>query len=101
MAEVVTNPLPARGVLYSDKQLAQMNHPLSRLKPIEEGDRCCNCGGDCDGDGFANGTFQAARVNGHPICARGNCYAAKLAEFAGHRDGCRCGAKERAKQGRR
>lgn len=96
MAEIVTNPLPSRGILYSEKALANMSHPLSRLKPVEPGDRCCNCGEDCDMEGFAQGYFHAVRVNGHPFCARGRCYGAHLAEFTGQRSGCRCGvAKQR------
>ena len=63
-AEIVTGPLPnPQGIFYTDKQLASMGHRLSRLKPVELGDRCCNCGGDCDADGFAHGNFHAVRIN--------------------------------------
>lgn len=85
--------------MYTEKSLADMSSRYSRLKPIEAGDTCCNCGGDCDGEGFAIGTFHAVRVNGHPFCARGGCYAAQISEFVGRRDGCRCGLKSRRNKG--
>jgi hypothetical protein len=88
---------PPQGILYSEKALVSMTHRLSKLKPIEPGDRCCNCGEDCDGEGFAIGKFNAVRINGHPLCARGRCYGAQLSEFAGRRDGCRCGVAQRRK----
>lgn len=94
MAEIVTNPLPIRGISYSDRQLYSFDHPLSRLKPVEPGDACCNCGLDCDGDGFAWGTFIAKRINRHPICARPKCYDAQLDEYFGRRSGCRCGVSK-------
>jgi len=83
------------GIVYEEKTLANMTGPYSRLKPVEPGDTCCNCGGDCDGDGFVVGKFRAVRVNGHPLCARGRCYAAQINEFIGRRAGCRCGLKDR------
>ena len=84
-------------VSYGAAQLEHMEHPLSRLKPIEPGDTCCNCGQDCDGEGFASGHFLAHRVNGHPFCARPGCYGPKLNEWEGMREGCRCGLRERRK----
>jgi hypothetical protein len=90
---------PQTGIVYSEKSLAAMSHRLSRLKPVEPGDVCCNCGGDCDDHGFAVGNFHAVRVNGHPICARGKCYDAQMKEYTGGRDGCRCGATARRKKG--
>lgn len=89
----------AEAILYTEKSLADMSRRYSRLKPIEPEDTCCNCGGNCDGEGFAIGNFHAVRVNGHPFCARGRCYAAQISEFVGRRDGCRCGLKERRKKG--
>lgn len=96
MAEVRTDPLPPQGILYSDRQLQNFSHHLSRLKPVEAGDRCCHCGQDCDGEGFAAaGTNAVAvRVNGHPICARFSCYGAKWDEFNGKRSGCNCGLRK-------
>jgi hypothetical protein len=94
MAEIITDPLPPRGILYSQKSLDDMAHPHSRLKPVEPGDRCCNCGGDCDGEGFAWINFVAKRVNGHPICTRPKCLDAQMQEFLGRRSGCRCGQKK-------
>jgi len=88
-----------QGILYSEKQLANYSHRLSRLKPVEPGDMCCSCGDDCDGPGFAVGEFHALRINGHPICARGSCYGAQIAEFSGRRDGCRCGLTKKRKNG--
>jgi hypothetical protein len=88
------------GILYSEKNLDNMSHRLSRLKPVEPGDVCCNCGGDCDGPGFSIQGFHAFRINGHPLCARNCCYGAHLAEFTGRRDGCRCGVKDGRKSGR-
>jgi hypothetical protein len=90
---------PPQGIMYAEKHLASMSHKLSKLKPVEPGDTCCNCGGDCDGEGFAIGDFHALRINGHPICARASCYGAHLSEFAGRRDGCRCGANQKRKNG--
>ena len=87
------------GIMYSEKSLADMASHYSKLKPVEPGDTCCNCGGDCDGEGFAIGEFHAARINGHPFCARGACYASRIQEFTGRRDGCRCGLKDRRKNG--
>lgn len=87
------------GITYSEKSLASMSSRYSRLKPIEPGDTCCNCGADCDGDGFAIGNFHAVRVNGHPFCARAQCYAAQINEFTGRRDGCRCGVHGRRMNG--
>jgi len=84
-----------QGITYSEKRLDSMSGPYSRLKPIEPGDTCCNCGRDCDGEGFVMGNFHAVRVNGHPFCARGRCYAAQIDEFIGRRDGCHCGLKDR------
>lgn len=75
-------------IVYSEKALESMAHRFSRLKPIELGDACCNCGQDCDGDGFVVGPFHARRVNGHPLCAR--CYSAQIEEYIGRRSGCRC-----------
>ena len=78
-------------ILYDDKRMEAMSHPYSRLKPIEPGDTCCNCGQDCDGEGFSgSGGFIARRVNGHPLCARSRCYSAQLTEYASQRNGCRC-----------
>ena len=90
MPEVVANPT---GITYDEKTLATMNGPYSKLKPIEPGDTCCNCGDDCDGEGFVVGKFRAMRVNGHPFCSRGGCYPAQIEEFVGRRSGCRCGLK--------
>ena len=99
MAEVVSNPLPYSGIMYSEKSLESMTSPYSKLKHVEPGDTCCNCGGDCDGDGFAIAEFRANRINGHPFCARGACYSARISEFIGGRDGCRCGLNRRRKNG--
>lgn len=88
-----------QGITYSEKKLDSMSSPYSRLKPIEPGDICCNCGRDCDGEGFVMGHFHAVRVNGHPFCARGRCYAAQIDEFIGRRDGCHCGLKGRRRNG--
>lgn len=95
MAEVVTNPLPIRGILYTERTMENMRHPHSRLKPVEAGDICCNCGGDCDGDGFAWHNFTARRVDGHAICSRPKCLDAQMQEFLGRRSGCRCGARQK------
>jgi hypothetical protein len=81
----------AETIRYSDHQLASYDHHHSRLKPIQPGDLCCNCGGDCDGDGFGWLNFVAVRVNGHPLCSRPKCLDAQMAEFTGHRGPCRCG----------
>lgn len=92
MAEIVTEPRPVTG--YSESQLEGMNLKYSRLKPIQPGDVCCNCGLDCDGPGFSSPpTSTASRVRGHPLCARPTCYYAKRAEFAGQRNDCKCGAR--------
>lgn len=93
MAEVATNPLPLRGILYSEAALRSFDSPHTRLRAVEPGDRCCHCGQDCDGEGFACGNWTAYRVNGHPICARSTCYTAKWDEFAGRREGCHCGRR--------
>jgi hypothetical protein len=96
MAEIVTEPLPApRGIFYADDSLKTMQHRYSRLKPIEPGDVCCNCGLDCDGPGFSISIFKAYRVQGHPICARFKCHDAKMDEFVGKRIGCGCGRRKR------
>lgn len=95
MAEVRDGPLPPlKGILYSDKQLRSFAHHYSRLKPVEPGDRCCHCGQDCDGEGFANAHFTAHRVQGHPFCSRFSCYGAKWDEFNGRRSGCNCGLRK-------
>jgi hypothetical protein len=94
MAEVRDGPLPAGKILYSEKQLQSYAGRYSRLKPIQPGDLCCHCGLDCDGDGFARYTWTAARVYGHPICARGSCYGAKWDEFNGQRSECNCGIRK-------
>jgi len=99
MAEVVTGPLPHSGILYSEKSLESMSSRFSKLKPVEPGDTCCHCGGDCDGEGFAIAEYRANRINGHPFCARGACYAARISEFCGLRNGCNCGMKKRGKAG--
>lgn len=100
MAEVVTGPLPRPpGIYYTDKQLGDMSQRYSRLKPVEPGDVCCNCGGDCDGDGFAWQNFTARRVNGHPLCARVKCLAAQMNEFSGQRSGCGCGLRREKRTG--
>lgn len=91
MAEVVTSPLRVKGIFYPEATLNNYAHRLSRLKPVEAGDRCCNCGGDCDEEGFAWESFTAKRINGHPLCSRPKCLDAQLDEFAGKRSGCRCG----------
>jgi len=94
MAEVVTSPLRPRTISYTEKQLASFAHKFSRLKPIEAGDLCCNCGLDCDGEGFANfATFMAYRINGHPICSRPKCTDAAWDEYHGRRSGCGCGLR--------
>lgn len=99
MAEVVTNPLPPpTGIYYSEAELRAMDYPLSRLKPVEPGDLCCHCGGDCDQRGFANGHFKALRIRGHPLCARSTCYTAKWDEFNGRREGCRCGRRKKGER---
>jgi hypothetical protein len=81
---------PTIRIAYTEKQMVAMQHPYSRLRPIEEGDSCCNCGLDCDDAGFVIGNVTAHRVNGHPLCARLKCQDAQLDEFAGRRSGCRC-----------
>jgi hypothetical protein len=93
MAEVKDGPLPARTILYTEKQLANFEGRFSRLKPIEPGDRCCNCGLDCDGEGFSISGFTAVRVYGHPLCARTACYWVVWDEFNGKRAGCSCGKR--------
>jgi hypothetical protein len=93
MAEVRTTSLPARGILYSELALKSFASPHTRLRAIEPGDRCCHCRRDCDGEGFANGNWTAYRVNGHPICARSQCYGAKWDEFKGIRSACHCGRR--------
>jgi hypothetical protein len=80
---------------YTPQQLEGMSHPHSRLAPIQPGDVCCACGGDCDGEGFAWANFTAHRVNRHPICARPKCIDAQHQEFAGFRSGCRCGVNKK------
>jgi hypothetical protein len=94
MAEVVTNPPAIRGIVYSDRALRSFTHPNTRLKAIEPGDRCCHCGGDCDGEGFAFMNWIAYRINGHPLCARSSCYGARWDEFNGKREGCGCGRRK-------
>jgi hypothetical protein len=80
--------------VYTDKQLRAMEHKYSRLKPVEPGDLCCNCGGDCwDSEGLTRGIFHAYRINGHPICVRDKCYAVQMQEYGGTRSGCRCGLR--------
>lgn len=97
MAEIILNPLPRpAGISYSERQLASFAHPHSRLKAVEPGDTCCNCGHDCDGDGFAWNTFTAKRINGHPICSRPKCIDAQMDEYQGRRDACLCGRRSRA-----
>lgn len=98
-AEIVTGPLTATGagICYSEAQLASWASRYSRMKPIEPGDTCCNCGLPCDDvAGFSDGISRAyaVRINGHPICARGKCYWAHLDEFSGKRHGCRCGRRK-------
>lgn len=94
MAEIITGPLaPPSGITYSDRQLETMQLRYSRFKPIEPGDVCCNCGLDCDGPGFSSPPFTAFRVRAHPLCARGTCYEARRAEFAGLRNSCKCAAR--------
>jgi hypothetical protein len=83
-------PAPRPGICYTGKQLTTMGSKFSRLKPVEPGDLCCHCGADCDGEGFASGLQTAARINGHPICARPSCYIARLSEYGGHRHACKC-----------
>lgn len=96
MAEVVSNPLPPpSGIFYNDVELRAMQNELSRLKPIEPGDRCCHCTLDCDGEGFSRMNWKAFRVRGHPICARSTCYSVKWDEFNGRRDACRCGRRKK------
>ena len=90
-AEVVTAPPRKTG--YSEGQLANMAQKWSRLKPIEPGDLCCHCRQDCDGEGFSVAQFTAARVRGHPMCARPACYDARMDEFVGRRSGCGCGTR--------
>lgn len=86
------------GIDYTQKQLEIMSLQYSRLKPVEPGDTCCNCGRDCDQEGFAVAGFHAYRINGHPICGRGGtCYSAAWAEYNGRRSGCRCPRKQIAK----
>lgn len=94
MAEVRTDPLPARGILYSDRQLRSFANRYSRLQPIEPGDLCCHCGKDCDGEGFATGHSTAFRIFGHPFCARFSCYGPRWDEFNGRRSGCNCGLRK-------
>jgi hypothetical protein len=95
VAEVRTSPLPPlKGILYSDRQLQSFAHRYSRLKPIQVGDRCCHCGGDCDGEGFANASNGVSlRINGHPLCSRFSCYGARWDEFNAKRSGCNCGLR--------
>jgi hypothetical protein len=97
MAEIVTDPLPnPPGIFYSDRQLTDMSRAATRLKPIEPGDLCCNCGQNCDdGEGFcSNVNFIAYRINGHPICAREKCWDARMAEFTRNRRACGCGRRK-------
>jgi hypothetical protein len=86
-------------IAYSAEKLASYAHPYSQLQAVEPGDVCCNCGRDCDGEGFAQGHYHAVRVHGHPFCARGGCYYAKITEYAGSRSGCRCGLKNTRRNG--
>ena len=81
-------------IAYSEKQIVNLARKYSRLTPIEPGDVCCNCGEDCDGDGFAWGSFTAYRVNGHPLCSRPKCKQAQWDEYLGRRNGCRCGRRK-------
>jgi hypothetical protein len=92
----MANALPApSGICYTARQLETMKLQYSRFKPIEPGDLCCNCRQDCDGEGFSSSpNFTAYRVNGHPICARGKCYDARIDEFSGRRVGCGCGRRK-------
>ena len=85
--------------MYSEKQTASMAQRFSRLKPVVEGDLCCHCRQDCDGEGFAQGNATAYRINGHPLCARPACYDARMMEFTGQRGECSCGANEKRKIG--
>ena len=91
MAEIVNDPPRASG--YSASQIAGMALRYSRLQPIQPGDLCCHCRQDCDGEGFSYAQFTAARVRGHPICARATCYDARMDEFTGRRRSCQCGAR--------
>jgi len=84
---------PVEELAYTEKQLASMANRFSRLKPVEPGDLCCNCGESCEGEGFAQVNANAYRINGHPLCARAGCYYARFQEFGGGRNGCRCGPK--------
>lgn len=95
MAEVVTSLPRAQGIYYPDTILKAYSHPLSRLKAVEVGDVCCNCGGDCDQEGFAWKNFTAKRINGHPLCSRPKCLDAQLDEFWNKRNGCGCGRRKK------
>lgn len=95
MAEIITKIAThvSPSIAYSEGTIQRWSHRLSRLKPVEPGDVCCNCGGDCDGVGFAWENFTAKRVNGHPLCSRPKCLDAQMDEFWGKRSGCSCGKK--------
>jgi hypothetical protein len=96
MDEEKQDPAPAEKILYSEKQLKNFEGRYSLLKPIQPGDLCCNCGRDCDGEGFALMNWRAYRVRSHPICARGSCTGARWDEFNGRRSACRCGVRKKA-----